>query len=270
MSTKRRIEEAKGIIAKALTISKRPVIMFSGGKDSLVMAHIMRFEMGLVIEAIFHREPFMSEKYAHGENVLREWGVPFHDFPPVAVSLWEGNGFFAYTNHYQIGVDATGAPTTLDLPKNVLEPEPGKPWLCGVDSILKRPTAYFNYPWDMAFIGHKSVDEDQIAGKVPLKVDIVQNLRGPSAAFPLRHWSHDDVWDYIQANKLPVQLDRYDPIAREEREDKRPNGDYFHACVACIDRRNDTAVFCPKLNMQISNMSPQVRYSDLKLDYFGQ
>lgn len=266
-----KIASALEIISSALSIAKRPVVYFSGGKDSLVMTHLLktRVKMATPLEAVFHREPFHSEKYARGEDVLRAWGIPFHDYPPLGFSFWEGNDWFAYTNHYQVGVDPSGKPTTMDLPKNVLPPDPDKPWICAVDSVINRPTSYFNYPWDMAFVGHKSSDEDQIAGKVPLKVDILQNRQGPSAAFPLRHWTDDDVWTYIQEHNLPIDRVRYDVISRSEWPDKTPNGDYFHACVACVDRRHGPAVYCPKLKRQISNMSAQVPYRDLKLDYFG-
>lgn len=261
-------EDAVSIILAALKIGRNPVVMFSGGKDSTVMLHLL-IAMGLRFPLIFHREPFFSEKYEFANKLIQDWGLVAHDWPPVMVSMWQGKEMMAYTNHYQIGHDGQ-KPLTLDLPKNILEPEEGLPWLCGVDQFLNRPTGLFNYPWDMAFIGHKSCDEDQIAGKIPLHCDIVPNKKGPAAAFPLRNWTNEQVWDYLDEHDVPIQEDRYDGLSRSELPDKRANSDYFHACIRCVDiRLKGKSVTCLKTGRQMQNVSEQVPYRALKNDYYG-
>lgn len=262
-----KLADAERIIDEALRESKNPVCCFSAGKDSTVMLHILKFRLGVDLPVLFHREPWMHEKYLFGLALLAEWVCTAHDYNPSAVDMWAGENWMAWTNHYQIGTHG-GVMVSMALPKNILAPEPGKPYLCGKVDIFQRPLGTFNYPWDLAFIGHKNTDEDQIAGKVPLKVDILRNGYGPKVAFPLRQWSDENVWAYLDANKIPVQENRYDRITRTELKSKRMSGDYFHACVACLDRRNPATVHCPKLNEVIPNISAQVTYRDCKLDYF--
>ncbi len=261
------------ITDQALSMCKSPVIYFSGGKDSIVMAHLLKFVFGLDLPVIFHREPWMTHKYAFGERVIRAWGLTCYDYAPIQVAMWHNpeKDWLAWTNFYQIGTKPDGQPQVLALPKNIIEFDEEGKFLCGLEDIVKRPTGTFNYPWDAAFIGHKSVDEDQIAGKVTLHESIVRSEHAPLGAFPLRHWTHDDVWDYIEENNLPVQTDRYDKQARTELADKTFNSDSFEVCARCIDRRNTSeTVICPKTQKPVPNVSKLVPYQDIKLDYYGE
>lgn len=268
MKIKTHIEDAITIVNQALLICENPVFMFSGGKDSTALLHFMVFKLGIKLPVLFHREPFMVEKYQFGLKVLADWGLTAHDYPPVKSTMWLGdNGVLAWTNHYQIGRLPNGGIASLDLPKNILEPEADLPFVCARDEILNRPTAFFNYPWDLIFLGHKSSDEDQIAGKVPLAGDIITSPGNPSLAFPFRNWTDEQVWDYIQEQKVPTQLSRYNPFTRKEVEDKRLNSDYFHVCARCVDKRQPDSVFCPKTKDVIPNISHQVEYRNTKLAY---
>lgn len=271
------LQSAFEIVNKAMEGKKNPVIMFSGGKDSVVMLHILRYLFRRTYDVLFHREPWMLHKYAFGEALLRSWGCTAYDYPPSATSLWMGKGIVAFTNYYQIGVMPDGRPATLALPKNIVEPIENEPFLCGLADIINRPKATFQYPWDVVFIGHKSSDEDQIAGKVPLHADIVDNEAGPRLAFPLREWSDDDIWQHTWDHDLPYQEDRYEFKGAPNKmigeiEDKTNNSDYFHTCIRCIDRRNtEPNVPCPLIgNKTVPNRSADVPYQDIQLSYFGE
>jgi hypothetical protein len=197
------------------------------------------------------------------------------------VSLWAGESIMAFNQHYQVGMRGDGRPAQLMVPKNIVEPKPGQPYLCGLADFLERPKGRFDYPWRGVLIGHKNSDEDQIAGKVPLHVDVRPGADGePDAYFPLRWWTDKDVWEYTEECGLPVQGDRYakgsdgtDGSAPEwrELEEKATNSDYWPACIKCIDRREGDVVRCPKLGgMATQNVSSRVLYVDIKPDYFGQ
>jgi hypothetical protein len=167
------LDAGRAQIREALEQSTAPVLLCSFGKDSMVLLHLLR-SMGLDLPIVFHRDPWFPHKYAFADRMIREWNLTVWDWQPVAVSLWHGKGIVAFTNHYQIGQKPTGEPVTCCVPKNILPPVEGKPYLCGLADLMHRPTGTFQYPWDMAFIGHKSSDQDQIAGRVPLHTDLVR------------------------------------------------------------------------------------------------
>lgn len=241
-----------------------PAVLFSGGKDSMVMLDIIVHQMNLRLPVVFYREPFALHKYDFGMKVLASWSLTAFDYPPAGVSLWHGKGIIAYTNHYQCGRLPNGGIATIDVPKNIVESvEPG--FLCGLDAFLRRPVGTFECPWDLFFSGHKSCDEDQIAGKVPLHVDLHRNQGAASMAFPLREWTTEQVWQYTEDNNLLVDHARYED--RQERPDKHYNSDYFEACIRCIDRRADKVVVCPKTGLEINNISEHVPYRESKVDY---
>ena len=265
------IAQSKALLQEALEQSTNPALMCSFGKDSMVLLHLMR-SMGLDLPVIFHRDPWFAHKYTFADRMIREWNLTVWDWQPVYTSLWHGKGIIAFTNHYQIGTTPDGENVTCAVPKNILPPEHGKPFLCGLADLIHRPTGRFDYPWDMVFIGHKSTDQDQIAGRVPLHTDLHRTEHGPAAAFPLRYWTDDDIWDYTERFAVPVQTDRYyrDDLGWDELRDKTANSDYWQACIACIDRRNGPVVDCPKLGRQVRNVSDVVRHEELRASYFGE
>jgi hypothetical protein len=260
------INAANRAIDRVLAVYHRPALMCSFGKDSMVLLHLLRAR-GLRLPVIFHRDPWWPEKYVFADQVIRDWDLEVYDWAPARVTLWEGKAIMAFTNHYQIGPRPQ---SLLQLPKNILPPEPGKKFICGLRDVLQRPTGSFNYPWDCVLIGHKSSDEDQIAGKVPLKCDIKQNAGlAPDAAFPLRQWTDADIWEYSAANSVPQQADRY--ADRGELKDKRANSDYAHVCIACCDRRSKAAsVHCPKFDCEVGTVADQVPYESPNFNYYGE
>lgn len=261
---KRKIESAVTLIDKVMRQYKSPALMCSFGKDSMVLLDIL-LRRGIKIPVVFHRDPWWPQKYRFADGIIADWNLEVHDYPPFKVTLWEGKEITAFTNHYQIGHSAL-----LQLPKNILAPEAGKPYLCGLKQVLGRPTGTYSYPFDVVLIGHKSTDEDQIAGKVPLHVDVKLNAgAAPDAAFPLRDWTDDDVWNYTEAFKVPQQPDRYKD--RRELADKFPNSDYAHVCIACMDRKNTgPSVYCPKIDAEVNNIGKQVPYEEPKFEYYGE
>ena len=266
MNLSHKIDLAKNVIKTTLGRYRAPCFMCSFGKDSMVLLDIMA-SMRVQLPVVFHTDPWWPNKYAFAQEMIRLYNLEVHDYAPLGVTLWAGKEIMAFTNHYQIGSSAV-----LKLPKNILPPVAGKKFLCGLRDILGRPTGNYRYPWDAAFIGHKSSDSDQIAGKVTLHCDVKQNNgAGPDGIFPLREWTDEDVWDYTDQFKVPQQPDRYDVANRREFPDKFVNSDYAHVCIACCDRRETRiAVPCPKLGgLEVTNVSAQVPYEVTTFNYYG-
>ena len=81
-------------------------------------------------------------------------------------------------------------------------------------------------------------------------------------AFPLKNWSHEEIWDYTEKFNVPYDEGRYEKVNDiwREKPDKKKNVDYVHACTNCIDRRVEphTRVYCPKVDGIIENISDKV------------
>lgn len=251
-------------IARLMETYKSPAMLCSFGKDSMVLLHILR-GMGVTVPLVFYRDPWFPKKYSFAQRMAAEWDLVVHDYAPSRVTMWEGKEIMAFTNHYQIGA------AMLQVPKNILPPVAGERFVCGLRDVVQRPLGTFNVPWDVFLVGHKSSDEDQIAGKVTLKTDVRSGaLISPDMAFPLRDWTDADVWEYTSTYNVPQQEDRYDVANRVELPDKSANSDYARVCIECIDRRKSgEVVFCPKLDMEVTNVAPLIQYQDVQCNYFG-
>jgi hypothetical protein len=143
---------------------------------------------------------------------------------------------------------------------SVEEPLKKSDFICGLE-WLKWPKSFgMEWPWATVFIGHKDADVDPYEGSVPLEHDAADG-GGVNIVFPLRHWTHDDIWEYTERNQVPYDKRRY--AGHLEVPDKWLNPDYVHACTKCIDpRETEEQVMCPKLNKMVPNVSSKV----LRLD----
>jgi 3'-phosphoadenosine 5'-phosphosulfate sulfotransferase (PAPS reductase)/FAD synthetase len=265
-SLSEKVAYSKDFVSRCVSEFKKPAIMCSFGKDSMVMLHIIK-DMGLSLPVVFHRDPWFPQKYKFADSIISDWGLEVYDYPPSKITLWEGEEIMAFTNHYQIGKTES---SYLQLPKNIITPERDRKWICGID-LLNRPKSSFDYPWDLVFIGHKDSDKDQIAGSVNLHVDLKKNGGiAPDGAFPLRCWTDSDVWQYSDTHNIPQQWDRYDKESKKELPDKYTNSDYANVCINCINSRETKAsVNCPKIDMQVSNIAHLAPYNKPQFNYFG-
>jgi 3'-phosphoadenosine 5'-phosphosulfate sulfotransferase (PAPS reductase)/FAD synthetase len=149
-------------------------------------------------------------------------------------------------------------------------------WSGGKDSMvllhLQERLDVFPHPQAL-WIGHKRCDSDPIlGGDAGTRVEALVREDGTAVIFPLRDWTHDDVWTYIEEFEVPYDSARYEKHEGvwRERPDRRHNADYVHACTACIDRRPDAPQFvhCPKLQMTIENCSSRLPWVEpRKLSY---
>jgi len=263
MKLETKARETAEFIAGELVRYKKPVLFCSFGKDSTVLLHLLRSN-DWSLPIVFFQDPWFPRKYIWARELIAEWDLEVYDYPPLKVSMAYGNGLAAFNNEYQ----CSSLPNFIQVPKNIIEFEDDQDpddYLCGV-RFFTRPVGSFAFPWDVALIGHKSCDEDQICGPIPLESKLLYRDIGPDFLYPLRDWSHDDIWDYIEDFGVPYQKDRYDLKNRREWSDKTFNSDYWHACTRCVDkRRAGQVVYCPKMEKEIFNMSHLVGES--KLNY---
>jgi len=259
-----KIQKSKDLISLMLGKFKRPCLLWSGGKDSMVLLHLTKFELGLELPLVCWREPWMPWKQKFVNQVIQDWNLEVWDWAPSAVQLCQGNGRIDVLNHYQIS-PAGNQPDFLILARGTEPPVEGEQYLCGVETFLSRPVGTFNFPWDCLLHGHKSSDEDPTSGGIPLKTDVVQNPLSAAAIFPLRDWTDEDIFAYARQKEVPLDPSRYSD--GKILKDKHFNPDYYPACFNCVEKGGPEFVSCPKYRCEMNNVSSMVSWAAPKASY---
>jgi Phosphoadenosine phosphosulfate reductase family len=237
-------------------------LMCSFGKDSMVLLHLIRQtlpvpELGAhlyPVPILWHRHPYFPAKNEFGESIVRSWALEAYDHPPLACGVKCKPERLELVARYPFGSSG------IDLPINTEEPIGRRDFVCGLQWLERPKQLGMQWPWATVFIGHRDSDVDPYEGPVPLRHDAAEG-GGVNIVFPLRRWTDDDVWQYIEDNQVPYDKRRY--AGRLEVPDKWLNPDYIHACTRCIDPRESAEkVFCPKLKKEIPNVGDKV----LRLD----
>src|ERR1035437_3368236 len=262
-----KIENAKSLIRKTLGSYSKPIVMSSFGKDSMVVLHILK-TMDLNLPVLFHREPFEPQKYTFANSVIVAEGYVVYDYPPSLVKMAKNGDKIELVNFYQ----TSGKGDSIWLGTGIKEPVEGQPFLCGLEDVYNKPMGYFKFPWDLGFVGHKSCDTDPIYGDIPLKVDVKINEGACDYAYPLRHFTDSDVWEYTEKFNVAYDDRRYNKAdGYTEFSDITYNPDYFHCCTRCMDKDSPEMVYCPKLKKQIANISNTISYAPpVKYTYIGK
>ena len=256
-----KIQRAIDLIHTCYAQAKSPVLAWSGGKDSMALLDLVFNKCGYRMPLVFFREQWQPHKYAFQNRVIEEMGLEVYTWHPRLSQFQQNGDEFEVQNQYWLGN------TDMTCPTGITPMEDGKPWVCGMDIYNRPKQDGLAVDWDFMFVGHKLCDSDPIyGGDAGTRLDVRVNPHQCGAVFPMKDWSHDEVFAYCEENDVPIQLDRYEKVDGKwgEMEDRSNNCDYVHACTACIDRRDDAEKFvpCPKLGGAIiENVSSRVMWT---------
>lgn len=261
---KSKIKTAIGNIEKCLSHSGKPCLAWSGGKDSMVLLDLVFNKVGAKLPIIFFREQWQPKKYEFQNRIIEEMGLEVYTWHPAYSTFQQTGDEFEVQNKYIFDN------TDMTCPTGITPIEEGKPWACALDIYNRPKNMGILAGWDAMLVGHKSCDSDPIyGGDAGVRVDIRINPGQCNAFYPMRDWTHDDVFQYCEENNVPIQHSRYEKVLGKwnEKADRTHNCDYVHACTACIDNRATAVKFvhCPKFNCTIENVSKRVMWADQSL-----
>lgn len=239
------------VIREHIEKATNPAIMCSFGKDSLVLVHLTRTYL-TDLPVIFYKEPTMPKKYRFARQVAEEWNLKVYEYQPARTGLQQTGAVVEFVNSYPIGKGL------MNLALNRIEPKEGEECLCGVLDFLSKPVAASSFPFDVVFHGHKSVDQDPSYKKLTLKQQVVVNPGSATLVFPLKDWTDDDVWQYIEENQLPIHHDRYEKLDGKwvNKEDKTFNPDCFPLCAKCL--LSNSEIYCPKFKRFVPGLREKI------------
>lgn len=255
---KEKIDKSKSIIEYGLDKYKKPCVMVSFGKDSMVMLHLIR-SIIKDIDIIYISQPEFPKKQRFANSVIDDWNLRvYRDIPPARISVMYGDEKVEVLNEYNIGE------STIAIPVGRTDPNyETTDWVCGRDVYLNRHTGYYNYPWDLSFMGHKGSDTDDVLGSVNIKLHIKQTPNSTTFIYPLLDWSDSDIWEYIHANNVPYDTSRYH-VDGVEFLDKTYNSDRTPYCNKCFHFENTSCVTCPKSGLTINSIWNNINKVNLK------
>jgi hypothetical protein len=249
----------------------KAVVFWSGGKDSTAMLHLLKYKACLDLPIVQFREPKFRERYEYSDMLIKKWDLNVYDYPALKMALADGPDVetgevrFDLLKYFQWGSKCMVMSLGTERPKG------DEKFLCAVDDFLQRPTGTFNFIWESVYIGTKNTDTDLIKGRVAVTTHIRYAEGSPISLYPLRDWTDEDVYQYLEEEGVPLDPTRYLKVSGkwQNNPDKSMNADFIPTCLNCVDRHAGKYVYCPKLKSQISNISAYAPYEDIVIEDLG-
>jgi predicted phosphoadenosine phosphosulfate sulfurtransferase len=244
-------------IRRLLDRVERPALMCSFGKDSLVLVDLLaRFKVRDVMylenideivdetynAALVARYDLRVRWLPRGRGVLFfvRGAAQFFCYPflstqtmlpvPMALTPWEGDGEYLCVDDELRAIHGTVSPLTFD---GLFFGQKRCDLLDGGGACL---------PWFPMLSAETQANyHARMTPAGPFWA-----LNEMQACSPLYDWSQDDVWEYIEAHKLPTSAKVYDGRTRRLHEHR--------ACYRCHDPSLPAKVMCPKIRHAITNL----------------
>ncbi len=191
--------ESIEIIREAVATARKPVMMYSIGKDSSVMLHLARkaFYPAPPPFPLLHVDTGWKFKamYAHRERMVRESGMQLitHTNPEGVAA---GVGPFTHGSNYHTDVMKTQAL------KQALDAH-------GFDAVFggarrdEEKSRAKERVFSFRAVGHRwdpKAQRPELWGLYNTHIQPEESIR----VFPISNWTEADIWRYIQAENIPI------------------------------------------------------------------
>lgn len=169
----RKKAEAKATLHKAIQESSRPLVALSGGKDSLVVAH-MAHQLGVrdfICETSFYFRPALD----HIKEIVEKMGIDAEYRSSLNVRWLKNNRKVVFASDTKI-----------------------RSWGFAVrqQATVKRYAKEINA--DLQIFGRRTQENS-------VKSSLYQTKAGMQC-HPIRQWRHEDVWQYLTEHNIPKPM----------------------------------------------------------------
>lgn len=206
------------------TDAKYPVVMFSGGKDSVLTALLVK-EQYPTVDLLWYRMGSPTQAQA-----VKQWhqrlGLRIYSYPPRKIYyVPTGNDL-----HLIKEFDINGQPFPV-----AVDVTPDRQ--CGIK--LSEPLLpHFNYHWDTTFVGWKDCDTHPIPGGIVPYMPDGYTCGGSRFYAPVRGMSDEDVLERLHTLNTPMI----------------PFDDSIPLCTACFNTPKAESVYCPEDSCSIPTL----------------
>ena len=104
IAANQRIAGSLAFIDEMLTEFKSPAVLWSSGKDSMVLLHLVR-RVRKDLPVVFFREPFQPRRYAFANDIIEDWELNVHEWPPIATAVAFKNDTTSLVHRFQVAPD---------------------------------------------------------------------------------------------------------------------------------------------------------------------
>lgn len=252
-----RVIGALRLLRTALEGAQHPAILCSFGKDSMALVALAsRFGVRRVLY-LEDRDEIVDEE--HKARVIARYKLD-------VIPMRSGRGVFYSVGGepYLLAFPFVSPSAALPVPTNVNPWSGIGPFMCIDDRLRAAHGAVLPHPVDVVIHGFKRCDFEGGSCRMfvdrlpePLRTAAIERIGATDACtdlvdhnlrvvYPLLDWSHDDVWDFLEAYNIPTSPLMYDGRAR------RP---FTHqVCYRCHDPNGPAIVRCPKTGESIMNL----------------
>lgn len=222
------MNKARQVIREVLSGARYPALLWSGGKDSMLLLALVREVKN--IPCIWFRMGLSREQERFARRIILEWDLEVWSWWPSDVYLVPNNEGLTLIREQAFG--PARLPVLLDVEEGAN---------CIFDFPQERTVELYPH-FDHVFIGYRGEDYHHALGRNFCPAD-GWSLGNTKFYAPLREMKEAEVWQAIKELNVPYDTERYEGSGLDP--------DVYHACTKCLYGER---VFCPKEQRMIESV----------------